>query len=267
MNIIEINVSNLSVSKLNVRKDLNEEENETDINDLAENIKINGLINPLTVRLIPTEDAQHPQYEVIAGQRRLLAIQKINLKSIPCNVLDITEQKAKEISLIENLHRNQLKTSDKVKAYTELYKMYNEDIYKVISIINVSKVTFLKYLKIYELPKDIILLLDGEKNNRISLDTAVKLTSLSEDINKKEVVECIKDLPSKQAIEIIEEVKKDNNLINLKSIKDNIILSNNNIYSTPSKPYVIDNTNNKIIVIPVNLWDTVIELINKNSIK
>jgi len=83
MEIINIEISKLYVSDVNVRKTLTSEEDETGIIDLANDIDVNGLINPITVRQIGDK------YEIIAGQRRFLAIRYLNKTHIPCNVLNI----------------------------------------------------------------------------------------------------------------------------------------------------------------------------------
>ena len=80
--------------------------------------------NPITVRL------NGDKYEIIAGQRRFLAMKQLNKTHIPCNVLTIDTQKAEEISLVENVQRNQMTTCDKVRSYSKLYDVYNKDIDK-----------------------------------------------------------------------------------------------------------------------------------------
>jgi len=131
MDIANIEISKLYVSNINVRKTLTSEEDETGITDLANDININGLINPITVRL------NNNKYEIIAGQRRYLAMKQLNKTHIPCNILNIDTQKAEEISLVENVQRNQMTTCDKVRSYSKLYDVYNGDIDKVISAIHI----------------------------------------------------------------------------------------------------------------------------------
>ena len=141
MDIAIIEIQKLYVSNINVRKTLTSEEDETGITDLANDINTNGLINPLTVRI------NNDKYEIIAGQRRYLAMKQLNKSHIPCNILNIDTQKAEEISLVENVQRNQMTTCDKVRSYSKLYDVYNGDIDKVISAIHISKPTIQKYLK------------------------------------------------------------------------------------------------------------------------
>lgn len=56
-------------------------------------------------------------------------MKQLNKLHIPCNILNIDTQK-EEISLVENVQRNQMTTCDKVRSYSKLYDVYNGDIYK-----------------------------------------------------------------------------------------------------------------------------------------
>lgn len=257
MKIVEIDIVKLQVSKLNVRKDINATD-ETDLYDLAKNIEVNGLINPLTVRPL-----NNGMYEVIAGQRRLLASKIIQKKTLPCNMLDISEQKATEISLIENVQRNQLTLADKVKAYSYLYEIYNHDINKVLTAINIAKPTLLKYLKINTLPEKVINLLDGQKDNKITIETAVELSKLPKSINPMDIIQHIKNIPSAQAIEITKEYCKGDKSI--QEIKENVISAYNTVKVIPTVPYVLNPKNGEKVIIPPHLYDEVVTMI-KNQI-
>ena len=167
MEIANIEISKLYVSNINVRKTLISEEDETGITDLANDININGLINPITVRV------NADKYEIIAGQRRYLAMKQLNKSHIPCNILNVNTQKAEEISLVENVQRNQMTTCDKVRSYSKLYDVYSGDIDKVISAIHISKQTIYKYLKMRNLPEEVLNLLYTNSENKISIDVAI----------------------------------------------------------------------------------------------
>lgn len=262
MEIKNINFNDLYISDINVRKTLTSDEDETGINDLASDIKVNGLINPLTVRYNGDN-----KYEVIAGQRRYLALQTLNHTLIPCNILDVDDQKAEEISLVENVQRNQMTTFDKVKSYSKLYEVYDKNIDKVISAIHISKQTLQKYLKISKLPDNIILLLDtSDVDNKISLDVAVNLSKLPNSINACEVLEKIKTLKNDQKINAIKTLINTNcDISELQNIAENIIIQSNNIKLAPSFPYVEDPNTNKNVRIPNFLYSNIINLIKEKT--
>jgi ParB/RepB/Spo0J family partition protein len=257
MEIANIEISKLYVSNINVRKTLTSEEDETGITDLASDINTNGLINPITVRLNANK------YEIIAGQRRYLAMKQLNKTHIPCNILNIDTQKAEEISLVENVQRNQMTTCDKVRSYSKLYDVYNGDIDKVISAIHISKSTILKYLKIRNLPEEVLNLLDTNSENKISIDVAIELTKLQNNSNLVGILNKITTLTNGQKIDVIKQfIQQGNNDINfLDDIKDNVILHYNNISLAPSFPYVIENSTKKYIRIPDNMFDEIVNLI------
>jgi ParB/RepB/Spo0J family partition protein len=175
MKIEEIDVSKLQISSKNVRKVSETDEN---LNDLATNIKNNGLLNPLTVKY----NKQNSTYEIIAGQRRFLACKKLDISKIKCTILDdsINEKEQIKISLIENIQREQMKISEKVKAYKKLYKsLYvntkEETMELVAKEVNISLPTIKKYLEITHLPDIILDKLDASNTEKISLDFATKL--------------------------------------------------------------------------------------------
>jgi len=258
MNISDIDIDKLFVSNVNVRKTLTSEEDETGINDLSNDINTNGLINPITVRL----NNDNNKYEIIAGQRRYLAMKLLKKTSIPCNILDVNNQKAEEISLVENVQRNQMTTCDKVRSYSKLYDVYNGDIEKVISAIHISKPTIQKYLKIKNLPEQILNLLDVNNENKISIDVAIELSKLPNNINLIEVLNKITTLTNNQKIEAIKQFKLNgNNIDELDDIKENIAIFQNNIVLAPSFPYVYDNNSKKNIRIPENMYDEIVNLI------
>lgn len=262
MKYLEIDIDKLYISDVNVRKTLETEEDETGISDLANDIRENGLINPITVRL-----DFNGKYEIIAGQRRFLAVKLLKNKLISCHIIDVSTQKAEEISLVENVQRNQMTTLDKVKSYTKLYIVYNGDIDKVINSIHISRTTLQKYLKIKELPDNILNLLDKSGEEKITIDVAIELTKLPKNINPEIVIKEIQTLTSQQKISAIKTfISKDcENIKDLQDIKEDIAIQQNNIKFAPSFPYVIDDKNDKYVRIPELLYKDIINLIQNKQ--
>lgn len=261
MKVDNIDINKLYVSNINVRKKLTSEEDETGISDLALDINTNGLINPITVR------KQNDKYEIIAGQRRYLAIKQLNFKEIPCNILEINNQKAEEISLVENVQRNQMTTYDKVCSYSRLYNVYNKDIDRVVSAIHISKQTLLKYIKINSLPEEILNKLDKKDDTKISIDVAMELTKLPNNINYSEILNKLTTLTNTQKINAIKQFRNqgDYNIDILENICDKLLIENTNYIESPSQPYVFDTETRKNIIIPSYLYSKVIQLIKDNT--
>ena len=261
MKIENIEISKLYVSDVNVRK-TSDEENEIRITDLAININTNGLINPITVRF------NNGKYEIIAGQRRYLAMKLLNKSYIPCNILNVGTQKAEEISLVENVQRNQMNTIDKVKSYSKLYDVYKGDIDKIISVIHISRPTIQKYLKMRDLSDDILSLLDKNDDKKISIDVAIELTKLSnDDTDKIDILNTLSELTNKQKIDAIKKFKKfgNNDINNLYDIREDIILKSNEIEFETPFPFVFDRITGQNIRIPEFMFDEIVNLIRSSG--
>jgi ParB/RepB/Spo0J family partition protein len=265
MEVREIELGLLRVSNLNVRKILTSEEDETGIYDLANDIRSNGLINPITVRknVVPGEKEE---YEIIAGQRRFLACKILNRPTIPCSIVSVTEQKAEELSLVENVQRNPMTNSDKIKTYNKLYNVYNKDIDKVLGAVNISKATLNKYIKLGSLPTDVIELLDKTGDDKLTIDVAVELTKVPGNVDKLELIENLQTLSTAQKMSTIKEFvhSKCVDVGDVKNIKDKIVLESNNMRMAPAYPYVIDE-NNRMVKIPQNLFADVVALIKSRE--
>lgn len=91
---------------------------EEGLEELALSIKENGIIQPLIVKKAGSG------YMIIAGERRYRAAEKLGLKELPVIVRDYDEQKAREISLIENLQREDLNAIEEAQAMKELMDAY-----------------------------------------------------------------------------------------------------------------------------------------------
>lgn len=256
MEVKEISINDLIVSDINVRKTLTSEEDETGISDLANDIRTNGMINPLTVRKVDDK------YEIIAGQRRYLASKLLNKNFVSCSIVNVSTQKAEELSLVENVQRNPMTNSDKVKTYSKLYKVYNEDIDKVINAVNISRATLQKYLKLNSLPNEILKMMDSDSDTKITMNTAVELTKLPDNINRVEAIKTIQSLSTVQQISALKQFTQSgsDDIDDLDEIKENIAIQQNNIKLAPSFPYITDSAG-KDIRIPTNCYDDIIRLI------
>jgi len=256
MEVRELPIDDLIVSVLNVRKTLTSEEDEPGINELANDIRTNGLINPLTVRKLGDK------YEIIAGQRRFLASKLLKKTAVACSIVDVDSQKAEEMSLVENVQRVQMTFADKVNTYNRLYSVYNKDLSKVINAVNVSRITILKYLKLAELPEAIITLLDSNGEEKITIDVAVELTKLPTSVNKLEVVKMIKSLSTQQKMMTIRQIitTGTTDLEDMQEIRNELILQASNVKLAPSFPYVTTK-DGKNVKIPESMYEEIIDLI------
>ena len=97
------------------RRDFDEEE----LQALADSISVHGVIQPLTVRQMPTG-----YYQIIAGERRWRAARLANLSEIPVVIVEADDKKAMELALIENLQRQDLNPVEEALGYQALIEEY-----------------------------------------------------------------------------------------------------------------------------------------------
>ena len=97
------------------RRDFDEEE----LQALADSISVHGVIQPLTVRQMPTG-----YYQIIAGERRWRAARLVNLSEIPVVIVEADDKKAMELALIENLQRQDLNPVEEALGYQALIEEY-----------------------------------------------------------------------------------------------------------------------------------------------
>ncbi len=91
---------------------------EVQLNELAQSIQVNGLLQPIILRL--NEDQK---YEIIAGERRFRAVELLNWEKIPAIVRDYSNQESAALALIENLQREDLNPIEEAQAYQQLEQM------------------------------------------------------------------------------------------------------------------------------------------------
>lgn len=151
MDVRDLPVDQITLSRFNTRKDLAAGNEDSSIEDLAASIREKGLLNPVMVRSAPDG-----KYELIAGQRRLLACKKIGMQSIPALVRsELDDGDATAISLIENVHRAEMNPLDKARAFAALRDRYRGDAQRVSKETGVGLQTVKKYLALLSLPDEI----------------------------------------------------------------------------------------------------------------
>lgn len=90
---------------------------EKELNDLADSIKLHGIIQPLVLRRIGDK------YEIIAGERRYKASVLAGLTQVPAVIMNIDDQKSAEVAVVENLQRKDLTAIEEAQSYKKILDM------------------------------------------------------------------------------------------------------------------------------------------------
>ncbi len=115
--------------------------------ELAQSIRQNGIIQPLVVRAL-----QNGQYELIAGERRLRAARIVGAARIPCIVLRIGEEKSALYALLENMQRQDLDCFEEAEALVHLMLLYRLSQEELASMLGKSPSTISNKLRLLRLP-------------------------------------------------------------------------------------------------------------------
>ena len=159
--------------------------NETKLEELANSIKKNGVIQPIAVRPKKLEPGK---YEIIAGERRWLAAQKAGLHEIPVSILDLTDVESLEVAIVENVQRDDLNPIEEARGYKRLFQEFKHDHESISKLMSKSRSHISNTLRLLTLPKDIISMLEegtlttGQARPLIGLSNA---SSIAEEIVSK----------------------------------------------------------------------------------
>ncbi len=177
-NIKKIKIVDIEPNTEQARKTFSDES----IEELAQSIKTYGILQPIIV------ENKGKYYRIIAGERRWRAAKKAGLKEVPCLVRDEDEQKNKEISLIENIQRENLNPIEKALGYKQLIDNYNLRQQDLADRLGISRTNVTNTLRILNLDSRVIqLALDGKlteghcrslmaiTDNDVQYETALKI--------------------------------------------------------------------------------------------
>lgn len=127
---------------------------QTSLEELAQSIKAQGVMQPIVVRLIAKN-----QYEIIAGERRWRASKLAGLATIPALVRDVTDEAAIAMALIENIQREDLNPVEEAIALQRLQKEFELTQQEVADAVGKSRATIANLLRLIGLPDEVKTLL------------------------------------------------------------------------------------------------------------
>ena len=194
-----VSISDLSRNPYQPRQHFSEEK----LEELANSIKKNGIIQPIAVR--PSK-AEAGKYEIVAGERRWLAAQRAGLHEIPVNILDLSDVESLEVAIVENIQRDDLNPIEEAKGYKRLNEEFKYDHESISKLMSKSRSHISNTLRLLTLPSDVISMLEegtltsGQARPLIGISNA---SSIAEEIVEKNY--------SARKVEYLTRKKKNNN--------------------------------------------------------
>ena len=174
------------------RREFDEEE----LQALADSIAVHGVIQPLTVRELPSG-----YYQIIAGERRWRAARMANLSDVPVVVIEADDKKAMELALIENLQRQDLNPVEEALGYQALIEEYGLTQEETASRVGKSRPAVATSLRLLGLNEEVLdLLKRGEltagharailslKSEKKQLEAAKKIIALALSVRQAETL-------------------------------------------------------------------------------
>ena len=232
-----VSIGDLSRNPYQPRQHFSEEK----LEELANSIKKNGIIQPIAVR---PNKSEKDKYEIVAGERRWLAAQRAGLHEIPVTVLDLSDVESLEVAIVENIQRDDLNPVEEARGYKRLNEEFKYDHESISKLMSKSRSHVSNTLRLLTLPSDVLSMLEegtltsGQARPLIGISNA---SSIAEEIVSKNY--------SARKVEYLTRTKKGN--IKEKKIDTNILKAQENIEKNLGLKVNINNKKNnsgKVII-------------------
>ncbi|MBT4878909.1 MAG: ParB/RepB/Spo0J family partition protein [Alphaproteobacteria bacterium] len=198
--IQEIKLANIEAGKFQPRNSINKNE----LNSLAESIQEKGVLQPILVKF----DDITQKYIIIAGERRFQASRQVGLNSVPALILDVSDQEAYEIALIENIQREKLNYIEEAQAIEKLIREYSYTQEQIAKKLGKSRTYISNMLRLLKLPEEIknLLINDelsmGHARTLINSSNPLELAKeiMSNNLSVREAEELVKKSKNKKLV-------------------------------------------------------------------
>jgi ParB family chromosome partitioning protein len=142
---------------------------ETALNELAESIKVSGVVQPVTVRQMSG------RFQLVTGERRWLASQRAGKATVPAIVRQVSNEQAMEITIIENLQREDLNPVEQAHAYERLAREFGLTQEQMAQRTGKDRSSVSNFLRLLKLPVEVLNLVES---NQLSFGHAKALMGL-----------------------------------------------------------------------------------------
>src|SRR5450759_3312895 len=131
---------------------------ESVLRELADSIKATGVLQPITVRAIPGG-----RYQLIAGERRWLASQQAGKATVPSIVRQVSNEQAMEMTIIENLQREDLNPIEQARAYERLSQEFSLTQEQMAQRTGKERSSVANFMRLLKLPHEIQKMVENDK--------------------------------------------------------------------------------------------------------
>lgn len=159
---------------------------ETRLEELAQSIRANGIIQPIVVRRVDdaADAAQSSHFEIVAGERRWRAAQRAGLLKVPVAVREVPDDKLLEVALIENIQREDLNPIEEAQAYRRLTDELQLSQETIATQVGKDRATVANYMRLLRLPAEVRTALS---EGALSMGHARALLALPDDAAQRRV--------------------------------------------------------------------------------
>ena len=192
----EISIDSIDLNPFQPRTNFNKK----DIEDLASSIKVLGLIQPITVKVV------NDRYELISGERRLRAFKLLKINNIPAYVRKADDQASLEMALVENIQRKDLDPIEIAISYSRLIDELNISQEDMSKRVGKDRSTISNYIRLLRLDP---IIQSGIRDNFISMGHGRTLINI--DSKEKQLIIYEKILRSGLSVRQTEKIVKDLN--------------------------------------------------------
>ncbi len=207
METTELTLESIRVSDFNARKDLDAGTEDAGLAELASSIRDLGVLSPVIVR-----EAADGCFDLIAGQRRLLACRALGLATIPATIRDdLSDTDSTVVSLVENVQRADMHPIDKAKAYDAIRAKCG-DLGRVAQATGVTARTVRRYLDLLKLAPSIQATVSTSQG-AVGVGTLSKLAATFAPEQQEGVLNQIRGLRQERQLEILRASAGDLNAI------------------------------------------------------
>lgn len=144
--VIQLEVRKIEPNRYQPRAIFNDEK----ISELAQTIEAHGMIQPIVVRKLDEE-----RFELIAGERRWRAVQKLNWEKVPAIIRDMNDTETASVALIENLQREELTVIEEAAAYQRLLELQQLTQEALAQRLGKSQSTIANKIRLLKLPQQV----------------------------------------------------------------------------------------------------------------